>query len=63
MKGHNDVPIDSYFYDNDKEETYESEAVQKATDRMRRILDAEYEKADLKEVIKSNKNLDPKQQK
>ena len=55
MKGNNDKPINSVEQTAASEEAYEGHVVTEATNRMKRILDAKYEKADLKEVINSNK--------
>ena len=44
------------------EELWESEAVLESTERARRILDAHYEKADLKKVTADAEHLNDKQQ-
>ena len=40
------------------EEIHETEAVRQATNRVKRILDAHYKKADLTKVVESNHHLD-----
>ena len=40
------------------EELHEAESVQQAPDRVKRILDAHYQKADLAKVVNSNQHLD-----
>jgi hypothetical protein len=59
----NEVPLKPY--DATEEQTYhvqDSYAVDEATERLKGILDAKYEAADLKEVARESKHLSPEEQ-